>query len=40
MPYQPPQVLHHGREAVRSATRAKIRLFGSSGSGKTGARGA
>jgi fructose-bisphosphate aldolase class II len=35
MPYQPPQVLASGREAVRSVTRGKIRLFGSSGLGNT-----
>lgn len=31
MPYQPPQVLAHGREAVRRVAREKIALFGSSG---------
>lgn len=31
MPFQPPHVLAHGRDAVRRVTRGKIALFGSSG---------
>lgn len=39
MPYQPPQVLAQGREAVRNVARQKIRLFGSSGLGNPGNKG-